>query len=281
MAIKTPLLLLALLASCGGAPRIEVHGHRGARAVRPENTIPAFEYAIQAGVDVLELDMAVTSDNQIVVSHDLRMNRTICRGPEGETAIRRLTLAQVREWDCGSLKNPEFPRQTPVPGAKMPTIGEVFALATRGNFGFNIETKMSATEPDLSPQPELFARLVVDEVRRHKLERRVIVQSFDFRTLRAIRELAPEIRLSALYAGAPKDLAEIAGEAGGAPIVSPHYLLTSRESVRRAHQRGIAVVPWTANTPAQWESLVDQGVDAIITDDPGGLIEFLKGKGLR
>jgi glycerophosphoryl diester phosphodiesterase len=281
MAFKLAALLLFMLASCGGAQRIQVHGHRGARAVRPENTIPAFEYAIAAGADVLELDMAVTSDDRVVVSHDLRMNRTICRGPEGETAIRRLTLAQVREWDCGSLRNPEFQRQTPAPGAKMPLLEEVFALAAEGSFEFNIETKMSVKEPDLSPEPELFARLVVEAVRRHRLERRVIVQSFDFRTLAAIRKLAPGIRLSALYSGAPRDLMEIAREAGGAQIVSPHYLLTSRESVRRAHQQGLIVVPWTANTPAQWESLVEQGVDAIITDDPGGLIEFLKRKGMR
>ncbi len=108
-----------------------------------------------------------------------------------------------------------------------------------------------------------------------------MVQSFDFRTLLALQRLAPEIRRSALYAGVPKDLLQISKEAGGAPIVSPHYLLTSRESVRRAHQAGLIVVPWTANTTAQWESLVEQGVDAIITDDPGGLIEYLKSKGLR
>jgi glycerophosphoryl diester phosphodiesterase len=249
--------------------------------VRPENTLPAFQYAIAAGVDVLELDMAVTKDDQLVVSHDLHLNRTICQGPAGETAIRLLTLAQIRAWDCGTLKNPGFPRQQPVPGARMPTLDEVFALAPQGAFEFNIETKTNPKQPELTPAPEVFARLVVDAIRRHKLEKRVMVQSFDFRTLHAIRAIAPEIRLSALYSGVPKDLLEIARDAGGAPIVSPHYLLTSRESVRRAHQAGLLVVPWTANTPAQWDSLIAQGVDAIITDDPGGLIDFLKAKGLR
>jgi glycerophosphoryl diester phosphodiesterase len=275
------LLLLSTLAAAGAAPRLQVHGHRGARSVRPENTIPAFQYAITAGVDVLELDMAVTKDNQLVVSHDLHLNRTICQGPAGETAIRLLTLAQVRAWDCGTLKNPDFPRQQPVPGTRMPTLDEVFALAPQGAFEFNIETKINPKQPELTPEPEAFARLVVDAIRRHRLEKRVMVQSFDFRTLHAIRAIAPEIRLSALYSGVPKDLLEIARDAGGAPIVSPHYLLTSRESVRRAHQAGLLVVPWTANTPAQWESLLAQGVDAIITDDPGGLIDFLKAKGLR
>jgi glycerophosphoryl diester phosphodiesterase len=274
-------LALAILMGMEAAPRILVHGHRGARAVRPENTLPAFEYAISAGVDVLELDTAVTSDNVLVVSHDLHMNRKVCQGPEGETTIRKLTFAQVREWDCGALKNSEFPKQQPVPGTKMPSLDEVLALASKGAFEFNIETKTNPKEPELTPEPAVFARLMVDAIRRHKLEKRVIVQSFDFRTLAEVRKLAPEIRLSALYAGMPKDLVEIAKEAGGAPIVSPHYLLTSRESVRRAHQQGLVVVPWTANTPKQWDSLVEQGVDAIITDDPGALIEYLKSKGLR
>ncbi len=131
MGSRVSILILLLSACLDAAPKIQVHGHRGARAVRPENTIPAFEYAIAAGADVLELDLAVTKDNQLVVSHDLHMNRKICRGPEGETAIRALTLAEIRAWDCGALKNPEFPRQQTVPGTRMPTLDEVFALAPR------------------------------------------------------------------------------------------------------------------------------------------------------
>src|SRR3989442_6438062 len=110
---------------------ILVHGHRGARAMRPENTIPAFEYAIQAGVDVLELDMAVTKDDVLVVSHDPLLNPEICKGPGTPRAIRTLTLAELRQWDCGALRNLKFPKQTPVPGARIPTLDEVFALASR------------------------------------------------------------------------------------------------------------------------------------------------------
>jgi Glycerophosphoryl diester phosphodiesterase len=276
----TAVLVLSVTSACA-QPRIEVHGHRGARAVLPENTIPAFKHALEAGADVLELDMAVTQDNVLVVSHDLHMNRTICEGPAGETAIRRLTLTQIREWDCGAKQNPEFPKQKTVPGTRMPTVDEVFALAPQGSFAFNIETKINPRQPELTPDPATYARLVVDLVRKHRLESRVIVQSFDFRTLHEVKKLAPEIRLSALYAGAPKDFVEISREAGNAPIVSPHYLITTREAVRRAHQQGLQVIPWTANTPKQWESLVEAGVDAIITDDPAALIQFLKARGLR
>jgi len=273
------LMTMGLL--CEAAPRILVHGHRGARAMRPENTIPAFEYAIDAGVDVLELDMSVTKDNVLVISHDPQMNPKICKGPDGPTVIRQMTLAQLREWDCGSLRNPDFPKQQPVPGTRVPTLDEVFALAPKGTFEFNIETKIEAKKPDLAPDPATFARMVVETVRKHKLEKRVIVQSFDFRTLIEIKKMAPEIRLSALYGGLPKDFVKISEEAGGAQIVSPHYLLVTKKKVAKAHAAGIQVVPWTANTPKAWDKLIKAQVDAIISDDPAALIAYLKQKGLR
>lgn len=281
MTLTMCLLLLGAVTMADAAPRIQVHGHRGARAMRPENTLPAFEYAISIGVDVLELDLAVTKDGVLVVSHDSTMNRKICQGPEGETAIHKLTLAQVRKWDCGALKNTEFRNQQPVPGTKVPTFDEVLALAPKGSFEFNIETKSDPKRPDLQPEPRIFAQLVADAVRKHKLEKRVMIQSFDFRTLLALKEIAPELRLSALYGGMPKDLVEISKEAGGTPIVSPHYLLVTKGKVEKAHAAGIQVVPWTVNSAGGWDRMIGDGVDAIITDDPAELIEHLKAKGLR
>jgi glycerophosphoryl diester phosphodiesterase len=255
--------------------RILVHGHRGARAVLPENTIPAFEYAIRTGADVLELDLAVTKDNVLVVSHDPRINSSICSGPKEHVAIRDLTLAELGRYDCGAKRNPLFPKQKPVPGTRIPTLDEVFALVPRGTFEFNIETKIFRNAPELTPSPEEFARLVLDSVRKHKLGKRIILQSFDFRTLHAMKKLAPGIRLSALYEGQPRDFVEIAREAG-ADIVSPQFRLVTREQVGKAHAAGIQVVPWTANTPEEWQKLIEAGVDAIITDDPAELIRYLK-----
>src|SRR6266851_10523133 len=174
---------------------ILVHGHRGARAMRPENTIPAFEYAIGLGVDVLELDMAVTKDNVVVVSHDPYLEPPVCSGPRPKATIHELTLEEVRQWDCGKLANPKFPKQTPIPGTRIPTLDEVFALASRGKFEFNIETKIFEDHPEYTPSPEKFAQLTLGCVKRHKLESRVILQSFDFRTLHAMKKLAPGIRL--------------------------------------------------------------------------------------
>ncbi len=268
------------LSAATAAPRPLVHGHRGARAVFPENTLPAFEYAIQAGADVLELDLAVTRDDVLVVSHDPVISAKTCRGPSGSRVIRELTLDQVRRWDCGSLVNPEFPKQKPAPGARIPTLEEVLALAGRGNFQFNIETKIFPAQPQYTPGPEEFARLLLASIRRHKLERRVIVQSFDFRTLIAMKKLAPEIRLAALYGAGDRDFVSVAGQAG-AGIISPHHALVNAEKVRAAHAAGLQVIPWTANTPADWDRLIEAGVDAVITDDPAALIAHLGARGLR
>jgi glycerophosphoryl diester phosphodiesterase len=121
---------------------------------------------------------------------------------------------------------------------------------------------------------------MLDEIRKHKLESRVIVQSFDFRTLRAMKRLAPNIRLAALWEGGARPFVEIAGE-GEAGIISPYYPLVTPEQVRASHAAKLEVVPWTPNTPQDWQKLIDAGVDAIISDDPAALIAYLKEKGLR
>ncbi|MBV8841186.1 MAG: glycerophosphodiester phosphodiesterase [Bryobacterales bacterium] len=256
------------------AQTIQVHGHRGARGLRPENTLPAFEYAIAAGVDALELDMAVTKDNVIVISHDPLLHPPVCSGPKPEIAIHQLTLRELREWDCGKMQNPNFPRQQAVPGARMPTLDEVFALAPKGEFLFNIETKIFAEHPEFTPSPEDFVKLVLNEIRKHHLESRVVLQSFDFRTLIAMKKAAPEIKLSALYEGSPKDFTAIAKESG-AQIISPDFHLVAAEQVRAAHAAGLEVLPWTPNTPADWDRLIAAGVDGIITDYPDELLKHL------
>lgn len=248
--------------------------------MRPENTIPAFEYAIAQGVDVLELDMAVTKDNVLVVSHDPMLNPAICTGPGTPVAIHTLTLAELSKWDCGGKQNPLFSKQTPVPGTRIPTLDEVFELAPRGKFEFNIETKIFPDHPELTPTPVMFATMVLDCIRRHGLESRVILQSFDFRTLKAMKLLDPSIRLSALYEKGPESFVDIAKRAG-AGIVSPQTPTVTPEKVKAAHEAGLQVVAWTSNTPAEWDALIAAKVDAIISDDPAALIAYLKEKKLR
>jgi glycerophosphoryl diester phosphodiesterase len=264
--------------------RILVHGHRGARARRPENTLPAFRYAIEQGVDVLELDVAVTRDDVVVVSHDPVIDAAICSGPKTGIPIRALTLAELNEHDCGAKRNPLFATQVPVPGTRIPTLDEVFALG-HGNLGhenrvqFNVETKIFADHPEWTPGPEAFTQLILDLIRKHAIEQRVILQSFDPRTLHVMNKQDAGIRLAALFEQ-QADWPEIAREFE-ATICAPEFHLVTRERVAQAHAAGLQVIPWTANNPEDWAKLADAGVDAIISDDPASLIAWLNGKGLR
>lgn len=259
------------------AEKIEVQGHRGARAMRPENTMPAFEYAIAQGVDVLELDLGITKDGVVVVSHDSFLKAPICKGPGEQAVIYKSTLAELRQWDCGAIQNPLFKTQNTVPGTRIPTLDEVFGLASKGKFRFNIETKIDPREPDMTAPPAEFARRTLEVIRKHRLESRVMIQSFDFRTLHEMKKLAPEIALVALYSGPARSFVEIAKEAG-ADTISPEYKLVTSEEVKTAHAAGLKVVPWTPNQPQEWARLISAGVDAIITDDPAGLIAYLRQK---
>jgi glycerophosphoryl diester phosphodiesterase len=259
--------------------RILVHGHRGARGRRPENTLPAFRYAIEQGVDVLELDVAVTKDNVAVVSHDPLINATICSGPKLGIPIHTLTREELRAYDCGAKKNPAFPEQVPVPGTQIPTLDEVFDLGRGNSVQFNVETKIFADRPELTPDPEDFTQLVWNSIRRHELGKRVILQSFDPRTLRAMKKIQPSLRRSALFER-QRDWIEVAKEFE-ATILSPQFKLVTRELVDQAHSAGLEVVPWTADTPQEWANLANAGCDAIISDDPAALIAWLKAKGLR
>ncbi len=278
-ALASASLLLGTQLPAADKRRILVHGHRGARARRPENTLPAFQYALDQGVDVLELDVAVTKDGVAVISHDPLINATICSGPKPGVAIRSLTLAELHQHDCGAKKNPNFPDQIPVAGTRVPTLDEVFALGRGNAVQFNVETKIFADKPELTPDPEGFTQLVFDQIRKHKLDDRVILQSFDPRTLRIMKHLAPHIRRAALFEK-QQDWMTVAKEFE-ATLLSPEHHLVTPELAAQAHRAGFEVVPWTANRPTDWARLADAGVDAIITDDPSPLIAWLKARGLR
>jgi glycerophosphoryl diester phosphodiesterase len=286
--------MLVLCVSALGAQEIRtisVHGHRGTRGTRPENTLPAFEEALRAGVDVLELDMAVTKDGYIVVSHEPRITPERCLAPDGTrieqaVPIHDLTLAEVRRYDCGSLPNPAFSRQIPAPGARIPTLDEVFALAAASKHSaaakveFNIETKIYLSEPQLTPSPAEFAKLVAETVIRNEMEKRTIVQSFDVRTLREIKKIEPKIRTAQLTREQLLDIAPALKKAK-TDIWSPNYQWITPDSVKDAHEAGIQVAPWTVNTPKEWDKVIADGADAIITDYPAELIAYLKTKKLR
>ncbi|MDZ4662236.1 MAG: glycerophosphodiester phosphodiesterase [Pseudomonadota bacterium] len=266
--------------------KIDVHGHRGARAVLPENTLVAFEEALDAGVDYLELDTGVTKDNVVVVTHDQYINSDICQYESGarvekKIPIYSLTFEELKKFDCGSLKNKKFPMQSPKPGQKIPTLAEVFDLVQKSSkqqaktVQFNIETKIEIENPGLAPTPEEFVRLVMSVVNKYGFGSRTVLQSFDFRTLKAVRGLEPTIRISALVEKNFPSLIKIAREVRP-DFISPDQSLLTQKYVNELHKLNVKVAPWTVNKAEDWKKLISWGVDGIITDDPRELIAYLK-----
>lgn len=284
------VLVSTPLTASGKAPaprRIEVQGHRGARALRPENTLEAFRYALRVGVDTLELDLHVSKDDKLVVIHDGQVSPARCLTARGRRLkrplrVRDLTAIQLRLFQCGRLPHPRFPHQMRSAG-HIPLFDEVAKLvlspAGRGVL-LNIETKSVPGRPELAPPPKRFAELVVASLRRHGLLKRSTLQSFDYRTLAAARRLAPRLRIALLTDGQTLDYAHLASQ-HFANIVSPHHEWITARDVMLLHNLGVRVIPWTANSPAAWQRLVGLGVDGIITDDPAALLTYLRKRGLH
>jgi len=312
------LLVTAVLMIVSSAvPALDLQGHRGARGLLPENTLPAFAKALEIGVTTLELDTAVTRDGVIVVSHDATLNPDITRDRDGrwilrkDIAIHDLTWSELQQYDVGRI-NPDsayaarFRRQQPVDGTRMPRLIDVFALARRaGNeqVRFNIETKISPEHPQRTLSPEAFARALIALVRAEKLESRVTVQSFDWRTLQVVQREMPQIVTVYLSAQQPwQDNIRSGGKtspwtagfhvsryggslpqlvkAAGGKVWSPYYGEIAVEAVREAHRLGLKVVVWTANDPKDIARMLDLGVDGIISDYPDRLRRAARDRGL-
>src|SRR3984885_14564098 len=191
----------------GSSMAFDIEAHRGGRALFPENTLQSFANALSMGVDTLELDMGVTKDGVIVVSHDRWLSPDLARDANGVyvappgTPYVQLTLAQVKSYDVGVIRPgsdyaKQFPDQLSVPGTPIPTLAEVFALVRKsGNthVRLNIETKLSPVTPDDAPDPERFVTILLDLLARENFADRVMVQSFDWRTLQLVQKRAPNI----------------------------------------------------------------------------------------
>ena len=244
---------------------------------------PHFEYAIGVGVDVLELDMAVTKDNVMVVSHDPYLDPPVCSGPQPKATIHELTLAAGSRMGLRQSPEPAVPQADADPGnPDADARRSVRSRAAGTKFSSTSRPRFSRIIPELTPPPEEFVRLVLAMVRKHHLESRVMLQSFDFRTLHAMKKIAPEIRRVALWEGDGIAISFLSRRKPSATIVSPYYQAGDcPKKSRAAHAAGLRWCRGRLNTPADWDKLIEAQVDAIITDDPAELIAYLKGKGMR
>jgi glycerophosphoryl diester phosphodiesterase len=307
-AIAAAIVAGSLLASTA-VHAFDLQGHRGARGLAPENTLAGFETALAIGVTTLELDLAMTKDGVLVVSHDSRLNPDHTRGPDGQflagegPPIRALTLAELKRYDVGRLKPgtsyaASFPGQRAVDGATIPALADVFELVRRvkaDRIRFNIETKLTPTSGADTPDPDTFAAALAALVREARLEARVTLQSFDWRTLMVMRRIAPEIERvcltidggsgDTLQRGKPGpspwtagfDLDEFGGSvprlvsAAGCSVWSPNYRNVTAASLAEAGALRLQVIPWTVNERADMARLIEMGVSGIISDYPDRL----------
>ncbi|WP_282605040.1 glycerophosphodiester phosphodiesterase family protein [Pelagibius sp. Alg239-R121] len=300
-------------------PAFDAQGHRGARGLRPENSLPAFDVALSIGVTTLELDTVVTKDSVVVVHHDRRLYADRTRDESGKwleeptPAFNSLNFDELAGYDIGTAKPggkvaKRFPDQESQEAVRIPALAEVLKLGEErsgGKIRYNIETKISPLAPGETPDPAIFARLLVETIQAAGIDGgRAAVQSFDWRTLVEVQKIAPEIPTVYLTAeqrwldnvarsgGAPSpwtagtkigdadDAVPAAVAALGGAVWSPYHKDLSDTALKAAQSAGLKVVVWTVNNPADMAALIDRGVDGIITDYPDRLRKVAADKGL-
>ncbi len=262
----------------------DTQGHRGCRGLLPENSMPAFIKALDLGVVTLELDLVISGDEQVVVSHDPWFSHLICADTEGnaigkteEKSLRIFSMSYdaIKTYDCGSRQHPGFPEQRPLRTHK-PLLSEVIeaadkhAIATGRELPFyNVETKCTpAGDGTLHPSPEAFAMLAMRVLLENQVAERSIIQSFDPRTLQFVHENFPGMRLALLVEN-DLSLEENIERLGFVPdIYSPEYTLITPEMPKVCRQKGMQLIPWTVNDIDEMKTLKDMGVDGIISDYP-------------
>ncbi len=286
-------------APSGRLPRFDVQGHRGARGLVPENTLPAFERALQLRVDTLELDLHFTRDQQVVVIHDPTLTAGKCRRaaadvPDLPAAIAGLTLKDLKRGYVCDGKQQEFPRQDPafrgeIAGGDytVPTLQAVFDLVAA--FGraadaayarrvrFNAETKRVPFDPQhIGDDGEAFERAIARLIAQNGLVGRVTIQSFDHRSTLRVHQLNPAIETVVLTSTGNPVRPDLLAKEARAAGWSPTFRFLDRDLVERAHRGGVRVIPWTVNDEPSMRALIQMGVDGIITDVPDVLITLLQ-----
>lgn len=268
------------------AGAFDLQGHRGCRGLMPENTIPAMIKALELGVTTLEMDVSITKDSICVLSHEPFFNHEISIKADGSLVteaeekslnIFAMQYSMVKTFDVGLRAHPRFPEQQKMPAQK-PALSEVFDAVKKYCAAnnqpipfFNVETKtVAATDHIFHPAPEVFVQLLMQEVMKAGLQSKVIIQSFDFRTLQVLHEKFPALQTAALIEEDDElTFAQQLKKLGFIPtIYSPAHKLVTALMVKQCHDMGIKLIPWTVNDIATAQSLKALGVDGLITDYP-------------
>lgn len=264
--------------------KFDVQGHRGARGIMPENTIEAMIKGLQLGVTTLEMDIVISKDKQAVVSQEPYFNHEFSLTPDGKEIlfkdekkynIFQMNYEEVRKFDVGSKIHPRFPGQQKIKAYK-PLLGELidsveaYVKANKlAKPDYNIETKLIRKgDGEFQPSPEEYVEIIMAIVKQKKLEKRVIIQSFDMRSLQYLHQKYPKMRTS-LGIDEKEDFENNIKDLGFNPtIYSPYSVLVGKGLVDKCHAAGIKIIPWTVNSIKDLKYLMSLGVDGVITDYP-------------
>ncbi|GGZ45998.1 glycerophosphodiester phosphodiesterase family protein [Mesonia mobilis] len=263
--------------------KVEIHGHRGDRGHFPENSIPAFLSALQKGVDVLEMDVVISKDKQVVVSHEPFMASLYMLQPNGKSILKneeknfnlyQMDYEVIKQFDGGSKINPKFLQQQKIKTYK-PLLSEVISAVENfiekhqlSSVKYNIELKSEVEDYGIfQPEPEEFVHLVAQVLKDHQIENRVILQSFDIQILEEIHQQHPSFTLAYLVEDG-EATANLKKLSFTPSIYSPHFTLVSSQKVKKLQQQKIKVIPWTVNTTKDLQQMMEFGVDGIISDYP-------------
>lgn len=272
-----------------------IQGHRGARALFPENTLQGFLAASALGVQGFELDVGMTADGVVVVAHDLTLNPDLVRDASGNwlqapgPTIWSLTYRALLQYDVGRVRPGSgtallFPGQAAFDGAAVPTLAAVIAAVPRARL--TIEIKTDPAHPDRTAPVDILTRAVLDVIDAAAAASRVVVEAFDWRVQRSVRRARPDIPLAwltraetirhaALWWGTDQvgSVPECVAAEGG-PIWAPGYRDLTEAQIHEAHALGLLILPWTVNRQDDMRRLLAWGVDGLISDRPDlGLIE--------
>ncbi len=300
-----PSLLCGTLFFSNNAQALIVQGHRGARALMPENTLPSFDSAIKARAHVLELDILLTSDQECIIHHDYFINKDLCTYLDGSSIekaplVKDLTLAEIRQIDAGGHLNPNFAKQAFIPKTPIPTLIELFEWIKQSShpqaktIHLNLEIKRDPRSPHFSETPETLAAKIIDLVEQNGFSDRVYYSSFDPAVLAAFRQKSPKANLGLIFseeslrAANPLDLSkgldlllQLASSLKVTVLSPDHALLGKLINVSSLQTKGFHVIPWTVNESKRWKELTEMNVDGIITDDPEELISWLENADIR
>lgn len=283
------LILVCTLMSCNSEKQLDIQGHRGCRGLYPENSIPAFEKAITLGVTTLELDIAITKDKEVVVSHEPFMSRTICFNSEGEEIpeemdmkhnLYEMTHSEIKQFDCGTKLHPTYPDQTKLKTYK-PLLSEVFELAKTKNpdIKFNIEIKSKPEYYGIYiPQPDEYVQIVLDEIEESGLRSNVNLQSFDLVILEEIKKQSSNMPVALLVDEDETIQTKLEKLSYKPEIISPYFRLLTSEIINEYHSKDFLIIPWTVNEEQDMFKMLRWNVDGIITDYPDRLLEIRSNK---